>query len=125
MPTYTPADEREWIHEDVVGHAIDRCKLWYDGHDVSFSLVKMSWNSQLTRHRHDTWVAVFLVQGNLHYKSGDVERFCKAGDFYFVPPGEDHVETSVGEALVLVIKHEPNKQYPVDEHGNRLERPRS
>ncbi|MDX3233923.1 cupin domain-containing protein [Streptomyces sp. ME19-01-6] len=119
MPKFTQVHEREWIHEDVVGHAVDRCKLWYDGHGISFSLVKWPANYELSRHRHETWVAVFIVEGSALWRSGDQERKVEAGDFYFVTPGEDHVETSIEETTTLVIKAEPNIQYPIDEDGQR------
>ena len=119
MAKFTQVDERQWIHEDVVGHAIDRCKLWYDGHGVSFSLVKMPANYELSLHRHETWVTVFVVDGCLKVESGDEERKCGPGDFYFVTPGEEHVETSMDETLVLIVKAEPNIQYPIGDNGGR------
>ncbi|MDX3233970.1 cupin domain-containing protein [Streptomyces sp. ME19-01-6] len=120
MPKFTQVDERDWIHEDVVGHAIDRCKLWYDGHGVSFSLVKMPADYQLSLHRHETWVSVFVVEGTMKWEDADGnERKLGRGDFYFVSPGEEHIETSIGETLVLIVKAEPNIQYQVDADGNR------
>jgi quercetin dioxygenase-like cupin family protein len=119
MPTITRVDEREWIHEDVVGHAIDRCKLWYDGHGVSFSIVKMPANYQLSLHRHETWVSVFVLEGSMLVQAkGDDEQKVTAGGFYFVRPGEEHIETSIDETQVLIVKAEPNIQYQVDSEGN-------
>ena len=122
MAKFTQVDERAWIHEDVVGHAIDRCKLWYDGHDISFSLVKMPPHYELSLHRHETWVAVFVVDGSIRCESGNDGRECGPGDFYFVSPGEEHVETSVKETTVLIIKHEPNVQYQIDADGQPRQR---
>ncbi|WNM35718.1 cupin domain-containing protein [Streptomyces sp. Li-HN-5-11] len=119
MPKFVQVDEREWIHENVVGHAIDRCKLWYDGHGLSFSLVKMPPNYELSLHRHETWVAVFVVEGSMKWEGDGQERKLGVGDFYFVHPGEEHVETSLDETLVLIIKAEPNVQYQIDADGNR------
>ena len=120
MAKITQADEREWIHENVVGHAIDRCKLWYDGHGVSFSLVKMPANYELSLHRHETWVSVFVVEGSMLVKgAGEDEQKVGTGGFYFVNPGEEHVETSVDETTVLIVKAEPNIQYQVDADGNK------
>ena len=119
MAKFIQVHEREWIHEDVVGHAIDRCKMWYDGHDISFSLVKMPENHKLSLHRHETWVAVFVVAGTILVESGDEERKCETGDFYFVTPGEEHIETSITETTVMIIKAEPNIQYPINENGDR------
>lgn len=119
MPKFTQVDDRAWIHEDVVGHAIDRCKLWYDGHGISFSLVKMPPDYELSLHRHETWVAVFLVEGTMKWAGGGEERKLSAGDFYFVNPGEEHVETSIDHTTVLIIKAEPNIQYQIGADGNK------
>ena len=119
MPKFTQVAERDWIHENVVGHAIDRCKLWYDGHDVSFSLVNMPSSYELSLHRHDSWVAVFVVDGTMTVRSRDGdERTVGAGDFYFVRPGEEHVETSIDQTQVLIIKAEPNVQYQIGDDGS-------
>jgi quercetin dioxygenase-like cupin family protein len=119
MPKFTSVDEREWLNENLVGHAIDRCKLWYDGEGVSFSLVKMAANYELSLHRHETWVAVFVVKGTMKWEGDGEERKLGEGDFYFVRPGEVHVETSIDEAMVLIVKAEPNVQYQVDPVGER------
>lgn len=33
-------------------------------------------------------------------------------------PGEEHIETSIEETQVLVVKAEPNIQYQIDSDGN-------
>lgn len=120
MPKFTQVKEREWISEPVVGHTIERCKMWYDGEGVSASLVKMPPNHKLSMHRHETWVNVFIVSGSMTWEAGGEKRMLGAGDYYFVKPGEEHIETSVEETLVLIIKAEPNIQYPIDENGNMI-----
>lgn len=115
----TQAHERHWIHEPVVGHDIDRCKMWYDGEGVSASLVKMSPGTRLSRHRHDTGVQGFLMSGTLTYEGASEKRTLGGRDYHFVPRGEAHIETAVDECTVLVIKAEPNIQYQIDDAGNR------
>ncbi|WP_433297265.1 cupin domain-containing protein [Pseudonocardia sp. CA-142604] len=119
MSEFTSVDERQWIHEDVVGHAIDRCTLWRDD-TISFSFVKLPPNYDLGLHKHESWVAVYLVEGTMKWESDGEERKVGAGDFYFVPDGEEHVETSIDECLVMIIKAEPNVQYRIDPAGNRI-----
>jgi quercetin dioxygenase-like cupin family protein len=117
-------NDRTWIHEDVVGHAIDRCNLWYDGHDVSFSLVEMPASHRLSLHRHETWVAVYVVKGAMEVESdGGAPARVEAGGFYFVNPGEEHVETSLEPTTVMIIKAEPNIQYQIDADGSRRQVP--
>jgi hypothetical protein len=50
MSTFTYADERQWVHEEVVGHAIGPCTLWRVD-DISFSFLKMPANYELSLHR--------------------------------------------------------------------------
>ena len=119
MAKFTQVHERKWVAEPVVGHDIERCKMWYDGQSVSASLVRMAANNRLSLHRHDTWVQVFMVSGNMRWESGGEQRTVGPGDYYFVSPGEEHIETSIDECVVLVIKAEPNIQYPIDELGKR------
>ena len=109
--------DRSWIHEDVVGHAIDRCKLWYDGHGVSFSLVNMPSDHRLSLHRHESWVSVFVVEGSMKVESAGSTQHVDKGGYYFVEPGEEHVETSIEATTVLIIKAEPNIQYPIAAPG--------
>jgi len=66
MSKFTSVDERQWIHEDLVGHAIDRCTLWRD-EEISFSFVKMPANYDLSLHKHESWVAVYLVEGTMKW----------------------------------------------------------
>lgn len=42
-----------------------------------------------------------------------------AGDFSFVNPDEEHVETTLDETLFMIIKAEPNIQYEIDTNGDR------
>lgn len=112
-------DDRTWIHENVVGHAIDRCKLWYDGHGVSFSLVNMPPDHRLSLHRHDSWVSVFVVSGAMKVETNDEVQEVQTGGYYFVTPGEEHVETSLEQTTVMIVKAEPNIQYQIDTSGSR------
>jgi quercetin dioxygenase-like cupin family protein len=82
-------------------------------------LVKMSPGTKLSRHRHETWVQVFLVSGTMTYEGASEKRTLGGGDYYFVPPGEAHIETADDECTVLIIKAEPNIQYQIDDAGNR------
>lgn len=119
MPTITHVDEREWIHDDVVGRAIERCRLRYDGQGVSFSIVKMPAKYHLSLHHHETWVSVFVLEGSMLVQTkGEDEQIVTSGGFYFLRPGEEHIETSIDETQVLIVKAEPGIQHQVDSEGN-------
>uniref|UniRef100_UPI003F49501A cupin domain-containing protein n=1 Tax=Cupriavidus yeoncheonensis TaxID=1462994 RepID=UPI003F49501A len=111
MTKYTHVDERVFLDNEVVGHAIPRCMLWDGGHGVQTSIVKMHDGQDLGWHKHDSWVQVFVLSGKI-YCSLD-NRTCGPGDFYFVEPGDVHLEKALEESQVMIIKAMPNIQYPV------------
>lgn len=111
MTKYTSKEERVYNANEVVGHAIPRCMLWDGGHGVQTSIVKMHKGMDLGMHQHETWVQVMVLSGKLHCSLGD--RTCIAGDYYFVEPGDTHLEKALEESEVLIIKAMPNIQYPV------------
>ncbi|QOZ52541.1 hypothetical protein [Bradyrhizobium sp. CCBAU 53338] len=120
MAKFTQVKDRGWITEKVVGHTIDRCKMWYDGEGVSVSLVKMPAKHRLDIHRHETWVSVLSYLARWCGRARKRNAFSAQGDYYFVEPGEVHIETSVNETIVLITKAEPNIQYPIDASGKNI-----
>jgi len=112
MAKYISEHERKWKTDDIVGNKMELCELWNDG-NVSARLVRMPKGKDLGFHRHETWVQVFVLSGKLRVTPG--EKVVEKGGYYFVEPGDEHGEMSEEEALVLVIRDEPNRQYPISE----------
>lgn len=114
MTSFTTVESRDWISSDAIGQAIERCKLWFGEGGVSCSLVKIPADTDMGRHKHDSWVSVFVIEGTMIVSDADGERTLSAGDFYFVEPGDVHSERTKDAATFLTIKAEPNIQYAVD-----------
>jgi quercetin dioxygenase-like cupin family protein len=112
---FTSKDNRNFVDDSVVGHAIPRCVLWDGGHGVHTSITKMHKGMDLGAHKHDTWVQVFVLSGSLYCSRGKLT--CGPGDFYFVEPGESHVEVALEDTEILVVKAMPNIQYPIGAGG--------
>lgn len=109
---YVSQEERPWEVRDIVGMPMEMAELWNDG-NCSARVVKMFRGKGFGIHRHDTWVMVFVLSGELRVIPDD--RVVGPGGFYFVEPGTDHDEIGAEDedTTVLVIRDEPNKQYPV------------
>ena len=113
---FTARATRELVNDSVVGHAIPRCVLWDGGHGVHTSITKMHKGMDLGAHKHETWVQVMVLSGSLYCSRGKLT--CGPGDFYFVEPGESHVEVALeDDTEVLIVKAMPNIQYPIGVGG--------
>lgn len=113
MTQYALAAGREFAVDNVVGHPVPRAMLWDNGFDIQTSIVRMNKGDDLGRHRHDTWLQVFILSGSVHCSVED--RVCVAGDFYMVEPGDEHVERCIEDAEILLIKSMPNIQCAVED----------
>src|SRR5688500_14971197 len=113
MTKFVAKSEREFRSDSVVGHAIPRAVL-YEGHGVQTSIVRMHKGQNLGLHRHDSWVQVFILSGSVYCSCEDRTNY--PGDYYFVEPGDEHVEIGLEDNTdVLLIKELPNIQYQVGE----------
>lgn len=109
---YVANADRVFDANVVVGHDIPRCTLWNGEHGVHTSIVKMHKGMDLGLHKHETWVQVFVLSGSLYCSHGKLT--CGPGDYYFVEPGETHVEIALEESEIMIIKAMPNVQYQVE-----------
>ena len=107
MTKYVTTSERHWESARVRGVDMPSCTLWDSGHDVVTRLFRLSKGTQLPRHRHAVWVQIYVVSGKLHVDLGD--RTLKAGDYYFVEPGDTHVETALEDTELFIVRyaHDP------------------
>lgn len=107
MTRYVTKSDRTWDAARVRGVSMPSCTLWDGGHDVVTRLFRMEKGASLPRHRHEVWVQIFVVSGKMHVDLGD--RTLEAGDYYFVEPGDTHVETALEDTELLVIRyaHDP------------------
>jgi quercetin dioxygenase-like cupin family protein len=63
--------------------------------------------TQLLSHRHAYWVQVFVISGKMQVEVvGSEAHTIAAGEYYFVEPGEAHVETALEDTQLLVVAQE-------------------
>lgn len=106
---------RPWETRDIVGIPMEMAELWADG-NCSARVVKMPKDQEFGIHRHETWIMVFVLSGRVKVVPDNL--LVDTGGFYFVEPGTEHDEIGIEEdTSVLVIREEPNKQYPVVAQG--------
>lgn len=107
MQKFNHPEDRQWQPVDVRGTTMDKCILWEGDHDTRAGLFRMPAGMQIAQHLHTRWVQVFVVEGAMRVDdaAGDTHTV-STGGYYFVEPGESHVETAIGDTLVLVIQAE-------------------
>lgn len=107
MPVVTRPQDRQWYTADVRGATMQKCPLWGGSHDTRAGLYRMPAGMQIPPHDHPRWVQVFVVEGLMRVdEPAGASHEVPAGGYYFVEPGEMHVETAVVDTLVLVIQAE-------------------
>lgn len=103
----THPEDRHWKPVDVRGTTMETCTLWEGGHGTCAGLYRMPTGMRIARHLHARWVQVFVVEGAMRVDddAGGVHTV-DAGGYYFVEPGESHVETALRDTVVLVVEDE-------------------
>jgi len=98
-------DHRRWHPVDVRGTTMETCTLWEGGHGTCAGLYRMPAGMRIDRHLHSRWVQVFVVEGAMRVDDDDGGvHAVEAGGYYFVEPGESHVETALRDTVVLVVE---------------------
>ena len=107
MTKYVTATDQRWEATEVRGVAMEKCPLWAGKHHVRSTLYRMLKGTQLPSHQHAYWVQVFVISGKMQVEAvGSEAHTIAAGEYYFVEPGETHVETALEETQLLVVAQE-------------------
>jgi quercetin dioxygenase-like cupin family protein len=114
MSNYVNVTDREWDNAEVVGVKMERCLLWGGGHGVITAFFRMCAGTRLPLHHHSGWVQILVLEGMMRVEPRDAEaRDIGPGGYYFVEPGDTHVETTVEDSLILVtVQRENPSQAP-------------
>ncbi|MBI1323200.1 DUF4437 domain-containing protein [bacterium] len=111
MTKYVNIEDRNWKGIDVRGVTMEACRLWEGKHNVRAGLFRMPKEMQVPMHHHPYWVQVYVVSGKMEVRAEGCEaQMIDAGGYYFVEPGETHVETAVEDTLLLVISEEEREE---------------
>lgn len=107
MAKYVTTGEQTWEPADVLGVQMQRCLLWEGQHNVFSGLFRMSQGMQVPTHRHEHWVQILILSGKMQVEDvGAPPRTVGPGEFYFVEPGDAHIETALEDTLLLVVAEE-------------------
>jgi len=109
MTRYVTLEEQTWQPADVLGLQMDRCLLWEGQHGVFAGFFKMPRGMSIPAHRHPDWVQILVLSGKMQVEEGANTRTIGAGDYYFVEPGDMHVETALEDTLLLVVAEDDRK----------------
>jgi quercetin dioxygenase-like cupin family protein len=104
MTKYVAIHEQTWEPADVLGLPMERCLLWEGQHKVFAGLFRMPGGMKIPAHHHPQWVQILVLSGKLQVEEAGAQvRTITSGGYYFVEPGDSHVETALEDTLLLVV----------------------
>ncbi len=104
MAKFVNPSDRTWGSTPVVGLDMERCVLWDGRWNVFTGFYRMPRGMRLPLHRHALWVQVLVMEGRMKVDTGAAgTRTIDAGGYYFVEPGDAHVETALEDTVVFVV----------------------
>ena len=107
MTKYVTATAQRWEATEVRGVKVEKCLLWEGKHNVRSGFFRMPKGMQIPTHHHAYWVQVFVMSGKMQVEAvGSEAQSIAAGEYYFVEPGETHVETALEDTQLLVVAEE-------------------
>jgi quercetin dioxygenase-like cupin family protein len=107
MARYVTVDKQNWQTADVVGVQMQGCVLWEGQHNVFSGLFRMTQGMCIPMHRHAQWVQILVLNGKMQIESATAEvHTIGPGEYYFVEPGDAHIETALEDTLLLVVADE-------------------
>lgn len=109
MSKYFNVTDQVWDNADIVGVKMERCLLWSGGHGVISAFFRLPAGTCLPLHHHSGWVQILVLEGVMRVEpKGAGPRDIGRGGYYFVEPGDTHVETAVEDSLILVTVQRDN-----------------
>jgi quercetin dioxygenase-like cupin family protein len=104
---YVTLQDQTWQPGEVGGVPMETCALWEGKYNVRAGFLRVPKGLQTPPHHHAYWVSILVISGELHVEAVGAEAHTvAAGEYYFVEPGETHVETALEDTLLLVVKEE-------------------
>ncbi|NND64884.1 MAG: cupin domain-containing protein [Gammaproteobacteria bacterium] len=116
MPQHIKPLTNEWSDTTVRGGTILQTSVVCEGrHGISSAYFRMAKGARIPTHHHPKWVQVMVIEGALNVQTeGQDNLTVKAGECYFVEPGETHTETALEDSLVLVTQDEDRAEFLSD-----------
>jgi quercetin dioxygenase-like cupin family protein len=112
MTKYIKLIDQCWETTEVRGVKMEHCPLWEGKHNVRSGFYRIPKGMQIPAHYHAYWVQILVMRGKMRVEAAGSETHIVAtGEYYFVEPGETHVETALEETLVLVTEEEDREAF--------------
>ncbi|MDA2893258.1 cupin domain-containing protein [Mycolicibacterium sp. BiH015] len=106
MARVVTTEEQQWASAHLAGFDVEECRLW-DQDNMFAGIFKLPKGFVFPHHAHRNWVQIFVVSGQIRIDlDGQESRSISAGGYYFVEPGDPHVETVEEDLTALVITAE-------------------
>ena len=107
MTKYVTTKDQHWDTTDVRGAKVEKCLLWEGKYNVRSGLFRMPKGLAIPAHHHAYWVQVWVLSGKMQVEAvGSAAQTIAAGEYYFVEPGETHIETALEDTRLLVVAEE-------------------
>src|SRR5882724_9060335 len=119
MAKFVTKADQQWASARLGGFDVDECPLW-QGKDSPYSgLFRLPKGFQFPHHKHGRWVQILVLGGKIRVEVDGLEpRTMAAGEYYFVEPGDPHVETVVEDLTAFVVTAE-NREALYESFGPR------
>ena len=107
MTKYVTNKDQNWETTDVRGAKVEKCLLWEGKYNVRSGFFRMPKGLEIPAHHHAYWVQVLVLSGKMQIEAvGSKAQTIEAGEYYFVEPGETHIETALEDTHLLVVAEE-------------------
>ncbi|MCV7408196.1 hypothetical protein AWC05_18985 [Mycobacterium florentinum] len=109
MAKFVTTQDQRWASAYLAGFNVEECRLWDKG-NLFAGIFKLPKGFVFPHHSHRSWVQIFVLDGQIRVDlDGHEPKSISAGGYYFVEPGDPHVET-VEEDLTAFVTTAENRE---------------
>ncbi len=110
MIKYVTHNDQHWQSVAIQGATMEACPLWEGKYNVRSKFYRMTKGTQIPTHDHAFWAQLLVMSGKMQVEAMGTQQTLEAGDYYFVEPGELHMETALEDTLLFVVSEETNRE---------------
>jgi quercetin dioxygenase-like cupin family protein len=106
MAKFVTTQDQKWAAAHLAGFNVEECRLWEE--DNLFSgIFRLPKGFVFPHHSHRNWVQLFVLSGRIRVDlDGHEPRSISGGGYYFIEPGDPHIETVEEDITVFVTTAE-------------------
>ncbi|MGH8196221.1 MAG: cupin domain-containing protein [Woeseiaceae bacterium] len=106
MAKFVTTADQQWVSAQLAGFHVEECRLW-DEDNLFAGLFKLPKGFVFPHHSHRNWVQIFVLSGQIRVDlDGHDPESVSAGGYYFVEPGDPHIETVEEDLIAFIITAE-------------------